>query len=244
MRQGVSLGKLKRLPSPIGKEEDTMATRKSSTPAGGPAPDPGADAAMSEEDIREKMRQVTLETLRTGRIDSEGIKQVGRAMTSDFGSAEQAASDTGEAFSDAVKRLDEGLMNTAASAHAALAQLADKGDNFSDNDLKEALEQLKQLQKAYVETASRVAEQASGNLQREFRELAHHAQQVGADASAQVASLINEFAGRISSTSNEATRSGLDLTRQTGMRMAFLTSGVLAGIADALREQATPKKSE
>jgi hypothetical protein len=190
------------------------------------------------------MRQMTLETLRTGRIDTRGVKEVGRALTSDFGPAKQRAGDTGEAFADAIRRLDEGLMNTAASAHTALAQLADKGDDHTDNDLKEALEHLRQLQNAYVETTTLLAEQASDSLQREFRELARHAQKVGADAGARVASLINEFAERVSSTSNEAARSGLDLTRQTGMRMAFLTSGVLAGIADALREQATPKKSE
>ncbi|MDX1514151.1 MAG: DUF6781 family protein [Gammaproteobacteria bacterium] len=228
-----------------------MATRKTGATTGDPATPhaeepaapPGADSGMSEEELREKMRQITLETLRSGRIDTEGIKEVGRAMTSDLGSAEKTASEAGESFTDAVRRLDEGLVETAASAHAALAQLTAKGEHFTDNDLKEALEQLRQLQKVYVEITGRIAERASGNLQREFRELAHHAQQVGADAGAQVASLINEFAGRVSSTSSEAARTGLDLTRQTGLRMAFLTSGVLAGIADALREQATPKKS-
>jgi ABC-type transporter Mla subunit MlaD len=221
-----------------------MSTKKTSTTTSEETSNAGADPAMSEEEIREKMRQMTLETLRTGRIDTRGVKEVGRALTSDFGPAKQRAGDTGEAFSDAIRRLDEGLMNTAASAHTALAQLADKGDDHTDNDLKEALEHLRQLQNAYVETTTLLAEQASDSLQREFRELARHAQKVGADAGARVASLINEFAERVSSTSNEAARSGLDLTRQTGMRMAFLTSGVLAGIADALREQATPKKSE
>lgn len=221
-----------------------MSTRKTSTKTREEASKAGADPAMTEEEIREKMRQMTLETLRTGRIDTSGVKEVGQALTSGFGHAKQRAGDTGEAFADAIRRLDEGLMNTAASAHTALAQLADKGDNHTDNDLKEALEHLRQLQNAYVETTTLLAEQASDSLQREFRELARHAQNVGADAGARVASLINEFSERVSSTSNEAARSGLDLTRQTGMRMAFLTSGVLAGIADALREQATPKKSE
>lgn len=221
-----------------------MSARKTTGKTEEEAAQAGADPAMTEEEIRERMRQMTLETLRTGRIDTEGVKQVGRAMTPDFGPAKKSASETGEAFSDAVKRLDEGLMNTAASAHTALVQLAAKGDNHTDNDLKEALEHLRQLQKAYVETTTLVAEKATGNLQREFRELASHAQQVSADAGARVASLINEFSERVSSTSNEAARSGFDLTRQTGMRMAFLTSGVLAGIADALREQATPKKSD
>ena len=41
-----------------------------------------------------------------------------------------------------------------------------------------------------------------------------------------------------------AAHTGLDLSRKYGMRMAYVTSGVLAGIADALREQSTTKKSE
>lgn len=221
-----------------------MSARKTGSTSKEDAAKTGADPAMTDEEIREKMRQMTLETLRTGRIDTEGVKEVGRAMTSDLGPAKQSAGESGEAFSDAIRRLDEGLMNTAASAHTALAELAAKGDNHTENDLKEALTQLEQLQKAYVETATLVAQRATGNLQRDFTELAHHAQQVGADAGARVASLINEFAERVSTSSNEAARSGFDFTRQAGMRMAFLTSGVLAGIADALREQATPKKSD
>ena len=54
----------------------------------------------------------------------------------------------------------------------------------------------------------------------------------------------NEVAQRLSSSSEDAARTGLDLTRQYGMRMAMLTSGVLAGVADALKEQSSSNNSE
>ena len=202
------------------------------------------ETELSEEAVRERMREMTARALKSGRIDVEGVKEFGRAMGAGFETAGIGASAAKEAFSDAVTRLDLALMASAESAHAALSTLAAKGEGITDNDLKEALEQLKQLQKAYQEVSARVAQAASGNIQREFHELARHAQKLGTEASAEVASMISEFAGKLSSSSSETAQSGLDLTRQYGMRMAYMTSGVLAGIADALKDHSTSNKGE
>ena len=195
-----------------------------------------------EEAIREEVRELTAQMLRTGRIDTERVRELSRAMTAGTGPA--AAADAHEAFADAMARLDEALMRSAESTHEILQRLAAKGESHTDNDIKEALARLEQLQRDYVATASRVAEAASGNLQRELRDLASHAQRVGADAAAQVASLLGEFTRRIGGTSREGAVSGLEATREYGMRMAFFTSGILAGIADALREQPPPKSRD
>ena len=85
-----------------------------------------------------------------------------------------------------------------------------------------------------------IAEVMSGNLRREMTELAVHAQQVGAEASARVASVMGEFAGRM----GESATSGLETIRGTSIRMALLASGVLAGVADALRDLSDAKKGK
>lgn len=204
----------------------------------------GAARALSEEEIREKMREMTANALRSRRIDAEGVKEVGRVMGAQLGETQSAAEQTTEAFSDAMRRLDADLMRNAHATHAALSALAEKGSAVSNDDLNDALTQLKDLHQVYLEASARVAEATSGSIQHELHELAHHAQKLGTEASSQVASLVTDFANRMAETSTEAAHTGLDLSRKYGMRMAYVTSGVLAGIADALREQSTTKKSE
>ena len=85
---------------------------------------------------------------------------------------------------------------------------------------------------------NRLAEAMSANLRREMTELAAHAQNLGVEASVRVASIMGEFANSIGAGS------GLATVRGASARMAMLASGVLAGIADALRDQSEAKKGK
>jgi hypothetical protein len=139
-------------------------------------------------------------------------------------------------FADAVRKLDEALVVSAGATHAALRQLASRGKDFTDNDLKEALASLRRLEEDYVAAANRIAEAMSGNLRREMTELAVHAQNVGVEASARVATIVGELASGMDAAS------GLATMRGASVRMALLASGVLAGVADALRGQSEAKQ--
>lgn len=208
------------------------------------APLGGAEAPARGENqaIRERVRGLTAELLERGRLDTEGVTEVMRAMTGGaVFEAEIPSAEARQALSKAIKELDQALLKSANAAHLALEQLAQKGGEFSDNDLKEALARLRKLQEDFVATANRLSEAASGGLQRELVELAAHVQRVGADAGASVATVVNEFATRLGSSYRESTTSGLEAVREYSARMAFLVSGVLAGVADALREHPETK---
>jgi hypothetical protein len=68
--------------------------------------------------------------------------------------------------------------------------------------------------------------------------LAAHAQNLGVEASVRVASMMGEFA------SSMGAGSGLTTVRGASARMAMLASGVLAGIADALRAHTEAKEGK
>jgi hypothetical protein len=137
-----------------------------------------------------------------------------------------------------VRQLDEALVKSAEATHGALQQLAARGNDYTDNDLKEVLANLRRLEEDYAAAATCIAEATSGNLRREMTELAAHAQGIGAEASARIGSLMGEFAGRM----GESATAGLATMRGTSIRMALLASGVLAGVADALRDQPGTEK--
>jgi hypothetical protein len=200
--------------------------------------DPTAPVTTEDQAIRERVKGVTTQALQEGRIDPDAVRDIARAViggTPD--NMAMSSAETRELFADAVRKLDEALVRSASATHVALQQLATRGRDFTDNDLKEALVSLRKLEQDYAAAASRITEAMTGNLRREMMELAAHAQKVGVEASARVASLMSEFAGGMSATP------AVTKIRDAGVRMALLASGVLAGVADALRDQSQPKNS-
>ena len=203
-----------------------------------PITSPG-DAAppMTEDQIRQRVKGLTSQVLRQGPVDPEAVRDVVRAVIGQTsGKAAVSGAEAREPFADAVRGLDEALVKSASATHGALQQLASRGKDFTDNDLKEALLSLRKLEEDYMAAANRVAEAMSGNLRHEMMELAAHAQNVGVEASARVATVMGEFASGMGATS------GLATMRGAGVRMALLASGVLAGVADALRDLPEAKK--
>ena len=189
--------------------------------------------------IRQRVKELTSQVLQQGRLDPDAVRDVVRAVMGRT-PAEAAATGTADArelFARAVREVDAALTKSAAATHSALQQLASRGKDFTDNDLKEALVSLKKLEEDYVAATNRVAEAMSGNLRREMLGLAAHAQNLGVEASARIATMMGEFA------SNMATP-GLATVRGASVRMALLASGVLAGVADALSDQAEAKKAK
>jgi phage-related tail protein len=198
---------------------------------------------LTDEDraIHERARDLTSQVLQQGRLDTNAVRDIVRAVTGQTTSEPAPTeNEARESFPAAVRALDEALVKSASFTHEAVQKLASRGNDFTENDLKEVLVRLRKLEEDYVALASFVAEAMTGNLRREMMELVSHAQGVGTEASARMAGMMSDFASRM----GEGATSGLETMRGTGMRMALLASGVLAGVADALRERPELKKGE
>jgi hypothetical protein len=201
-----------------------------------------ADAApttVEDQPIRDRVKELTSQVLQQGRVDPQAVRDVvGAVLGRTPGSTVASGAKAREFFADAVRQLDEALVKSASATHGALQQLASRGQDFTDNDLKEALVSLRKLEEDYVAVANRLGEAMSANLRREMTELAAHAQNLGVEASVRVANIMGEFA------SSMGAGSGLATVRGASARMAMAASGVLAGIADALRDQTEAKKGK
>src|SRR6516162_2320313 len=179
-------------------------------------------ATAQDQEIRERVKELMGQVLQRGRLDPEAVRDIVRAVIGGSpGNVAVSGPEARELFADAIRKLDEALVKSASAAHDALQQLASRGKDFTDNDLKEALVRLRSLEQDYAAAASRIAEAMTNNLRREMMELAAHAQNVGVEASARVASMMGELAGGVSATPGIAT------IRDASVRMALLASGVL-----------------
>jgi hypothetical protein len=203
----------------------------------------GDSAPADEQGIRERVRELTAQMLAGGRLDTEGIKDVVRAMSGGVSTPRFEGAQAREAFAESIRDLDDALHASSLATHAALQALVARGTDFSDNDLKNAFAALQKMQQDYVAVADRIADATTGNLRRELADLTLHAQRVGADASVRFAQVMSEFANRIGAY-RTASRPGLDSVRQYGANVTMLTSGLLAGFADALRQQSEAKKAK
>jgi hypothetical protein len=207
---------------------------------------PETSAVEEDQAIRERVRTLISQFLQQGQIDPEGVKGVMRAVTGDTPSGTPPTDDApGMKFADAVRRLDAALAVSAEAAHRALETIAIRGKDVTDNDIKGALASLMKLQEDCLAAVNVVSERAGGeNLRRELDQLAVHAQNIGVEASARAGALMNEFASRIAGTYRETSVPSLEAARAFSARMALLTSGIIAGVADALSDQSGSKKAK
>jgi hypothetical protein len=211
-------------------------------PAGNAASAP-AEAQTDEQAIRERVRELTAQMLAGGRVDTEGVKEVVRTMSGGVSKPPLESAQARESFADAIRGLDEALHASSLATHTALQALVARGKEFSDNDLKNAFAALQNQQKDYVAVANRIVDATTGNLRGELADLALHAQRVGADVNVRFAQVLSEFANRVGSY-RPGSVPGFDSVRQYGANMTLLTSGLLAGLADALRQQSETKKAK
>ena len=90
------------------------------TPPGGNADSP---AQADEQAIRERVRQLTAQLLAGEQLDTEGVKEVVRAMS---GGAIKPPLDTAQAregFVEALRGFDQALQASSQAAHEALSAL-------------------------------------------------------------------------------------------------------------------------
>jgi chorismate mutase len=207
---------------------------------------PETSATEQDQAIRERVRALTNQVLRQGQIDPEGVKEVMRTVT---GGAPSKVTSTADAsaieFAGAVRQLDAALGVSAEAVHCALEAVVIRGADVTDNDIKGALASLLKLQEDCLTAVDLVSKRLSGeNLRRELALLAAHAQNVGVEASARAGTLMNEFASRLAGTYRETAVPSLESVRTLSARMALLTSGIIAGVADALSDQSGSKKAK
>src|SRR5215469_6841503 len=157
--------------------------------------------AAGDKEIRERAKELTRQVLQRGRVDPDAVREIVRAVIGrPRGNTAASVADAREIFADAVRELDEALVKSASETHSALQQLASRGKEFTDNDLKEALVSLTMLKLDYAAVANLIGDAMSINLRREMMGLAVSAQNIGVEASARLAGMLGQVAGGIGAT--------------------------------------------
>jgi ElaB/YqjD/DUF883 family membrane-anchored ribosome-binding protein len=204
-----------------------------------------SESVRRGENIRERVHDLTLQALRSRRFDRREIRDVVRAITEGITlGADQSRADIRRSLADAFRGLDEALRKSSEAGYNALRHLVSTGRQFSDEELKQALANMRKLEEDFLSTVGHVADAAGERVQPELRRILDEARRTGTETGRHIASLAAEFAQRFSAASIDMTLSGLEAASEFGQRFAQVASGMLAGIADALGEKRAGAREE
>lgn len=198
-----------------------------------------ARAAVSEgQDIRERVRDLTLTAIKQRHMDANEVKSVVKALTEGITlGLDKRAQDSGQALSQAFSGLDAALMKSAEAAHLALQQLTERGHDFNKLDLKAALDNLKKVEQDFLATVSEVASKSSGRVKTELDELLTHSRRTGTDTGRQVSATLAAFSQQVQGITHDTREAGSGAAHKLSSRFTQLTAGILEGIAQALRDK-------
>lgn len=192
-----------------------------------------SDSVKQGVDIRERVRDLTLEALQARRFDRAAIRDVVRAVTEGMTrGAEGSQLGVRQALAEGFRGMDQALTKSIEAGHEALRQLVATGRGISDNEVKQALAGLRKIEEDFVATVDQVAHSANERVRPELRELLRDATHAGTETGRQTARLMAEF-----------TLTGIEIAGEFGLRFAHLASGVLAGMAAALDKSDSGKKN-
>ncbi|GAB6068030.1 hypothetical protein JCM13664_13490 [Methylothermus subterraneus] len=196
------------------------------------------EAVASEEAIREKVRRLTVEALAEGKLDAAQVKAIIETVLQ--GASEGIAihgSRAREALEEAVKGLEEGLVKAAEASKLALEEAASRADEFTEQEIKGAFDQLLELEKLYLDTLAEVAQKGSAQAGEILADLLRHAHHSGTAVGEYLAEVMQTLPRKLQEAGQWGVKAGLDAARTSAVRLAAITSGFLAGIAEALDRQ-------
>jgi len=189
-------------------------------------------------DIQEAVRRVTLKALTQGELDGESVRKVTAEVIK---GVQEATATHGASVKDvtakAVAGVDEALARAAQAIKLSLEEATDRAEKFSRDDLAKTRENLRNMEKLFVDTLRETAKAGQGAASSVLDDLARHAQASGTAVGRQVAENMSGLAGQAAEAARAQFEAGLRAAAASSAMMARIASGVLSGIADSLAQK-------
>jgi hypothetical protein len=201
-----------------------------------------SESVAGGENVRERVRQLTLQALQARKFDYTGFRDVMKSMTEGVSlGAEKRGQDVKHALSEAFTGMDQAMSKAAQASSLALKELTDKSKEFSQTELKQGLERMRQMENDFLDSVRQVSQSATTTVKTEWQDLLTHAQRSGTDTGRVVSQTVRDFSARMATTMTEGALAGMEAARHVGERFAAAASGILAGMAEALKPEEKKK---
>ena len=207
--------------------------------------DSAQQAVEQEINIREKVRDITLNALTRRKLDRNSITQVVRAVAE--GSRSGAASHgerMGDALKQATKGLDEALTKAAEATKLAIEEAAGRAGDFSQQELKRSMSDLGELETIFLDTLGSIAKSGTDRAGEILSDLVSHARHSGTAVGEHTVKALSDLQRQVQETGKASLDAGATAARTTGAQVVQIASGILAGIADSLQRPEKTKSGD
>ncbi len=189
------------------------------------------------ENISAEVRDITIEALSKHQLDLEHIKSVIRAVLT---GAEDAAKLNSDRMRDTLKEvtegLDEALGKSAYASKLAIEEAVGRAKDFTERDLKRAMDDLSALEDIFIESLNEVAKGSKTAASDTLQDLASHFKNSGTAVGQRTSEEIIYLTKQIEKTGMENMAAVSEATKSFAEDIARAASGFLSGIADSIKE--------
>ncbi len=193
------------------------------------------DVVLQNRDIENEIRQIVVQAVKEGDLQTESIKQViNDVLEGSLEALDAQASVDKESLKQVVSGIDLALSQVAEASKLAIEEASGNIKEFTNHDLKRALNDLKDLEVLFFETLSDVAKKGSETLQETLKEFINHAKNTGSSVSQTVDEILSGLNRTFTQSDRLKNIEAADIAKSAGATIARIASGFLAGIADSL----------
>jgi len=197
------------------------------------------ETVAQSHDIENNIRNIVVQALKEGAMQPEEIKQtLNEVIEGACDGLNSQAGDNGEALKQVLTGVDAALGQVAQASKLAIEEASDNLQDFSDHDLKRALNDLETLESLFFDTLSEVANKGKETSHETLKDLLDHLQNSGSAVGESVKDILSGLHSELSKDGRLQKIQAADIAKSAGATFARVSSGILAGIADSL----DPKK--
>lgn len=188
-------------------------------------------------EVQDQIREITLNALKAGQLEAQRIKKV--VETVGEGALSGMASDVEDSkriLSEACAGIDYALATAAQATQLTLEEAQQRVKHFADQDLAKAKADLKDLESLFLNTLGELAKRSQTTATRILTDVRDHAQTSGTAVGKQITSTVSEAAGELKRKGETNINHALNSAFSTSEHFAQVASGVLANLAEKLRD--------
>ena len=193
------------------------------------------DTVTQNNNIEKSIRNIVVQALKDGQLQPDEIKQTIKQVIE--GACEglgTPSANQGDALKQVVTGVDAALNQFAEVSQLAIKEASGNLQDFTDHDLKRALNDLEDLESLFLDTLSEAADKGKETTRETLRGLVNHLQNSGSSVGQSVKEILTDLHHDLSENGRLQKIQVADIAKATGATFARVSSGILAGIADSL----------
>jgi uncharacterized protein DUF6781 len=195
------------------------------------------EAVKHCENISAEVRDITIEALSKHHLDIDHIRSIINAvLTGAQAAAEHDSDRMRETLKEVTKGLDEALVKSAHASKLAIEETTGRIKDFTEHDLKQAMNNITSLEDIFIETLTEVANSSKTMTGDTLKDLASHLINSGTAVGQSASEEIIYLSKQMEKTGKENINAVSEATMSFAEDVAHAASGFLGGVADVIKE--------